>query len=208
MRRPRAALLSLFLAGLAGCSGDPVAGPVRASTHGYRARVTLKTDGLETDSYEIAVRGPLRRKGLGDGPALVVDAGARKAWRLSEKGRSAAPVSFDEALKELPPGIPLAPGFDEKAEAARRGLTVYHRESDEVFAGHACAIWRFDDDPSALNSPTTTYWSAADLDGLVVRWEREIPSPGGKGTKSVVNLTDVRVGALPALFRVPGGAAP
>jgi hypothetical protein len=201
MKRP-AALAFLALA-LAGCSGDPLGGPIRVSTHGYRARVTFKTDGLETDSYEIAVRGPLRRRGLGDGPALVLDTNAKKAWRLAAGGKAASPVEFSAAEKEMPAGIPLAPGFDEKAEAARRSVTVYHRESDEVFAGHACAIWRFDDDPSALNSPMTTYWVAPDLDGLVVRWEREIPSPGGRGSKVVINLTDVRVGALPGLFTPP-----
>lgn len=200
--RIHAALAALALA-LAGCSGDPLGGPIRVSTHGYRARVTFKTDGLETDSYEIAVRGPLRRRGLGDGPALVLDTDAKKAWRLAAGGKAASPVEFSAAEKEMPAGIPLAPGFDEKAEAARRSVTVYHRESDEVFAGHACAIWRFDDDPSALNSPMTTYWVASDLDGLVVRWEREVPSPGGKGSKMVINLTDVRVGALPGLFTPP-----
>ncbi len=126
---------------------------MRVATHGYRARVTFKTDGLETDSYEIAVRGPLRRKGLGDGPALIVDTAARKAWRVAAGGRSATPVGYAEAEKELPAGIPLEPGFDEKKEAARRNVTVYHREGDEVFAGHACAIWRFDDDPSGPQLP-------------------------------------------------------
>lgn len=203
MRRPPAPAALLYVLALAGCSSDPVPGPVRAATHGYRARVTFKTDGLETDSYEIAVRGSLRRKGLGDGPALVVDRAAKKAWRLAADHRSATPVEFAAAEKELPEGIPLETGFDEKAEASRRALTAYHRESDTVFAGHACAIWRFDDDPSALNSPTTTYWVAADLDRLVVRWEREVPSPGGKGTKIVINLTDVRVGAPPRLFVPP-----
>ncbi|MGA7992877.1 MAG: hypothetical protein WCC53_15690 [Thermoanaerobaculia bacterium] len=201
MRRLPAALA--VLVALAGCSSDPLGGPVRVATHGYRARVTFKTDGLETDSYEIALRGALRRKGLGDGPALVLDAGAKRAWRLAAGGKTATAVDFGAAQKEFPAGIPLGPGFDEKAEAARRGITVYHRESDEVFAGHACAIWRFDDDPSALNSPMTTYWVAPDLDGLVVRWEREIPSPGGRGTKFVINLTDVRVGAPPRLFVPP-----
>jgi hypothetical protein len=204
MRSPASRLAAVAsLAVLAGCSSDPVAGPARAATHGYRARVTFKTDGLETGSYEIAVRGDLRRKGLGDGPALVLDTAARKAWRVAPGGTSATPVEFSDAEKEMPAGIPLVPGFDEKKEAARRNLTLYHREGDEVFAGHACAIWRFDDDPSVLNSPMTTYWVATDLDGLVVRWEREIPSPGGKGTKTVINLTDVRVGALPKLFAPP-----
>jgi hypothetical protein len=203
MSRPREpAVLFAVLLGL-GCSGDPLGGPVRASTHGYRARVTLKTDGLETDSYEIAVRGPLVRKGLGDGPAIVLDTQRKKAWRLAPGGKGATPLDYSETEKELPPGLPLATGFDEKAEAARRNVSVYHRESDEVFAGHACAIWRFDDDPSALNSPMTTYWVATDLDNLVVRYEREIPAPGGKGTKAVINLTDVRVGASPKLFTPP-----
>ena len=200
--RIHATLAALALA-LAGCSGDPLGGPIRVSTNGYRARVTFKTDGLETDSYEIAVRGPLRRRGLGDGPALVLDTDAKKAWRVAAGGKAASPVEYSAAEREMPAGIPLAPGFDEKAEAARRSVTVYHRESDEVFAGHACAIWRFDDDPSALNSPMTTYWVAADLDGLVVRWEREVPSPGSKGSKMVINLTDVRVGAPPRLFTPP-----
>ncbi|HTS01723.1 MAG TPA: hypothetical protein VMN04_04315 [Thermoanaerobaculia bacterium] len=201
MRRPSvaAAALGLGLA-LAGCSSDPLGGPVRAATHGYRARITFKTDGLETDSYEIAVRGALVRKGLGDGPALVVDGAARKAWRLAAGGKGSTPLDYAAAEKEIPSSIPLAPGFDEKAEAARRGLALYHREGDEVFAGHACALWRFDDDPSALNSPTTTYWVAPDLDNLVVRWERELPSPGAAGTKFVINLTDVRVGAPASLF--------
>lgn len=202
MRRPGLLPAALVLA-LAGCSCNPLGAPVRVSTDGYRARITFKTDGLETDSYEIAVRGPLVRKGLGDGPALVVDGAAKKAWRLAAGGKSAAPADYSAAEKELPAGIPLAPGFDAKAEAARRAVTVYHRESDEVFAGHACAIWRFDDDPSALNSPTTTYWVAPDLDNLVVRWERELPSPGGAGTKTVINLTDVRVGAPQGLFSPP-----
>jgi hypothetical protein len=205
--RPRPHLLAfgalaVLVAG-AGCSSDPVGGPARAATHGYRARVTFKTDGLETASYEIAVRGGLRRKGLGDEPALILDTEAKKAWRVAAGGKSASPVEFSEAEKEMPSGIPLTTGFNEKREAARRNVTLYHREGDEVFAGHACAIWRFDDDPSALNSPTTTYWAANDLDGLVVRWERELPAPGGKATKFVINLTDVRVGALPKLFTPP-----
>ena len=133
-----------------------------------------------------------------------MDTAAKKAWRLAAGGKAATAVEFSAAEKELPEGIPLAPGFDEKKEAARRSLTLYHREGDEVFAGHACAIWRFDDDPSALNSPTTTYWVASDLDGLVVRYERDVPAPGAKGTKSVINLTDVRVGAPPGLFTPPG----
>jgi hypothetical protein len=31
-----------------------------------------------------------------------------------------------------------------------------------------------------------------------------VPAPGAKGTKFVINLTDVRVGAPPRLFNPPG----
>ena len=127
------------------------------------------------------MRGALRRKGLGGGPALILDTAAKKAWRVAAGREDGAPMEFSEAEKELPEGIPLAPGFDEKTEAARRGVTTYHRESDEVFAGHACAIWRFDDDPVRAELADDDVLGRPDLDGLVVRWEREIPSPGGQG---------------------------
>ena len=111
---PAACCAVATLAVLAGCSSDPVGGPQRAATHGYRARVTFKTDGLETASYEIAARGSLRRKGLGDGPALILDTEANKAWRVAADGKSASPVEFSDAEKEMPAGIPLTTGFDEK----------------------------------------------------------------------------------------------
>ncbi len=114
-------------------------------------------------------------------------------------------VPFAEAAGELPSGVPFAPGFDEKAEAARRKVSVYHREGDEVFAGHVCALWRFDDDPAIAGSPTTTYWVAADLDGLVVRFDRETTDPSGKEQRSTVGLTNVHAGADPSLFEAPAG---
>lgn len=198
-------LLGALLPFLPGCNADPFGAPPRAKTHGYRARVTLRSDGVEKAAYDLAVRGDLRRKGPKDGPALVLDLAARKAVRLDPALKTARNVPFSEAVGELPGGIPLLPGFDEKAEAARRTLSHYYREGDEVFAGHVCALWRFEDDSAVPGSPTTTYWAATDLDGLVVRYDRETTDEKGKTQKSTVSLTDVRVGADPELFSVPEG---
>jgi hypothetical protein len=197
-------LLGALLPLLPGCNADPFGAPPRPKTHGYRARVTLRSDGVERAAYDLAVRGNLRRKGPKDGPALVLDLAARKAFRLDPAAKTARDFPFSEAVGELPVGIPLAPGFDEKAEAARRNLSVYHREGDEVFAGHVCALWRFDDDPAVPGSPTTTYWVTPDLDGLVMRYDRETDGANG-ARKSTVSLTNVRVGADPGLFSVPKG---
>jgi hypothetical protein len=174
-------------------------------THGYRARVTLKSNGVEKAAFDLAVFRDLRRKGPVDGPALVLDVAARKAFRLDPAAKTARNIPYSEAVGELPGGIPLVPGFDEKAEAAGRNVSIYHREGDEVFAGHVCALWRFDDDPAVPGSPTTTYWVAADLDGLVTRYDREAIEESGVIRKSTVTLTNVRVGAAPGLFSVPDG---
>jgi hypothetical protein len=192
---------------MAGCSIDPFGAPPRVKAQGYRARMTLRIDGAPKAAFDVAVRGTLRRKGPADGPALVLDLAARRAFRLDPAARMVRDVPFEEAVGELPGGIPLAAGFDEKAEAARRNLTVYHREGDEVFAGHVCALWRFDDDPAVPGSPTTTYWVAADLDGLVMRFDRETTGADGKEQKSTIGLTNVRVGADPRLFAMPDGWA-
>lgn len=205
MRRARPLLLGVVLAVLPGCVGDPFGAPQRVKTHGYRARVTLKTNGIEKAAFELAVFRDLRRKGPVDGPALVLDVAARKAFRLDPAAKTARDVPYSEAVGELPGGIPLVPGFDEKAEAAGRNVSIYHREGDEVFAGHVCALWRFDDDPAVPGSPTTTYWVAADLDGLVTRYDREANDESGGIRKSTVTLTNVRVGAAPGLFSVPDG---
>ena len=198
-------LLGALLSLLSGCHAYPFGAPPRAKTHGYRARVTLRSDGVEKAAYDLAVRGDLRRKGPKDGPALVLDLAARKAVRLDPDTKTARQVTFSEAVGELPGGMPLLPGFDEKAEAARRNLSHYYREGDEVFAGHVCALWRYEDDPSVPGSPTTTYWVATDLDSLVVRYDRETTDEKGKTRKSTVSLTNVQVGADPELFSVPEG---
>ena len=167
--------------------------------------MTLRSDGVEKAAFDLAVLRDLRRKGPEDGAALVLDLAARTAFRLDPAAKTARDVPFSEAVGELPGGIPLVPGFDEKTEAERRNLGIYHREGDEVFAGHVCALWRFDDDPAVPGSPTTTYWVAKDLDGLVMRYDRESTDADGTTRKSTVTLTNVRVGADPGLFSVPKG---
>jgi len=146
VKRPPPFLLGILLSLLPGCAADPFGAPPRVTTHGYRARVTLKSDGVEKASFDVAVFRSLRRKGPANGPALVLDMAARVAFRLDPASKTARDVPFSEAVGELPGGIPLVPGFDEKAEAERRHVGIYHREGDEVFAGHVCALWRYDDD--------------------------------------------------------------
>lgn len=205
MRRVPPVLLGVFLALLPGCAADPFGAPPRVKTNGYRARVTLRSDGVEKAAFDLAVFRDLRRKGPVDGPALVLDLAARKAFRVDPAAKTARDIPYSEAVGELPGGIPLVPGFDEKAEAARRNVSIYHREGDEIFAGHVCALWRFDDDPAVPGSPTTTFWVAADLDGLVTRYDRETTDANGRTRKSTVSLTNVRVGADSGLFSVPAG---
>ena len=207
MRRAGRALLLLLVSFFAGCNADPFGAPPRVRAQGYRARVTLRIDGAEKAAFDIAARGDLRRKGPKDGPALVLDLQARRAFRVDPAAKTVRDIPFQEAVGELPGGIPLAAGFDEKAEAARRNVSVYHREGDEVFAGHVCALWRYDDDPAVPGSPTTTYWVAADLDGLILRFDRETVDADGKERKSTVALTNVHIGADPRLFVAPEGWA-
>lgn len=210
MRARRGALIAM-LAGLTmsgGCGVDPLGGaPVRAATQGYRAHAVLKEDGVEKQSFEIAVRGDDRRRQDAEtgGPALVLNLKERRAERLDPTAKTAREVPFEEAAKDVLPGYPLTPGFDEKAEAARRGVTSYRRGGDEVFAGSACALWIFWDRPGEDGSPSTTYWVAPGYDNLVVRIERETPKPDGTKSVAVTQLTNVRVGADPGLFSVPRG---
>jgi hypothetical protein len=191
-----AAGLSLPLL-FAGCGA-----PVSVRSHGYRARFTAT--GASPATYEIAFRGgSLRREDVsGKGPVLLVRQSDRKAFELDTAARTYREIPFAE-----PPSFvgehPLATGWNDRFEATRRGVKEYHRESDGVFAGHACQVWRFDDHPGQDNSPTTTYWAAQDLDFLVVRLVRETRRPDGAVEKNVSELTNVRVNAEPGLFEVP-----
>ena len=106
--------------------------------------------------------------------------------------RPAAPERLTAGLQ----GFPLAPGFNPAAEAAQRGLVEYHRESDGVFAGMACQVWRFDDRPDDPTSPSTVYWVATGLDNLVIRLQREVPLPDGSGMREDSSAALTRISVL------------
>lgn len=181
--------------------------PPRPRTDGYSGLVTVRADGTELAKFRLAVRGDAVRRSTTDaegskyfvretasGPVFEVDPAA-KSYR----------AGTEEALLAHLDDFPLGPDFNHAAEANRRGIKDYHRESDAVFAGNACAIWRFDDVPDAFNSPRTAYWTTQALDGIVVRKERTVPKADGKEEKTFVELTHVRVGIEPEFFRVPEG---
>jgi len=201
-RVPRAAAAALLALAAAGCGKDPFGSTVRVRTHGYRAHAATKEGSAVTGEFELAVRGENRRKAPAAGKTghvMIWLGGERRLLELDPATRTywERPfASIDDAL----PGHPLAPGFSETQEALRRGVETYHRESDTVFAGHVCWIWRFDDKPGDEKSPTTSYWVAPDLEAVVVRVVKERVGPQGVETVSSSDLTDVRVGADPALF--------
>jgi hypothetical protein len=194
-------------AGLALFSCSP---PPRPSTDGYVATVTIVSDGAVETTFRIAVRGSDRRR-EGEkpgGPVLLLLGKELKAFRLDPAAKTYVPVPYPQATDEMLPGFPLSPGFDDRAEAAQRGVTEYRRESDEVSAGMVCALWRFIDQPEAVVSSSTVYWVAPSLENLAIRMDREVPKPDGTRSRRTVQLTSVKVGADPELFEVPKGYRP
>jgi hypothetical protein len=158
-------------------------------------------------TFDVSVRGWDVRRDLGPAspwPILVRRSSPPRAFELDPSSKRYRELDF----ARVPPVLgefPLTPGFSEHLEAGRRGLTEYYRESDTVFAGNACQLWRFEDRPQDTDSPSTTYWVAPSLDGLVVRLDWEIPGAGGVRWKRTVELRNVRPGAKAELFEVPAG---
>lgn len=203
--RPATLLLALALALLAGCGGAG-GGPKRPKTDGYRARAAVEENGKRTE-FELAVRGDDRRVEIPGGkewPILVVKGAEKRAFELDPAGKRWRPADFASRADVLP-GHPLATGFSDRQEAARRKLERYAREGDAIFAGNACQLWRFDDDPDAPVSPSSTYWVVPVLDNLVVRKDDEKPLPDGTRAQRTTELRNVRPGADPDLFEVPKG---
>lgn len=209
MSRRSPVLLILLVSLLLPACGKLFGPPPRPRTDGYSALVTVRADDAELARFRLWVRGEAVRRSTTDaedapcfvretaqGPVFEVDPVA-KTWREGNV----------EALLAHLHDFPLGADFNHAAEANRRGIKDYYRESDAVFAGNACAIWSYADVPGALNSPSTSYWTAPALDGIVVRKERRIPRADGPDEKRFVELTHVRFGADPALFRVPEGWA-
>ncbi len=192
---------------VASCGFDPFGAPPRVGTHGYQAKAEVVVEGTTKGSFEIAVRGGdvrVVKPGPASWPVLVVRDSGKRAFELDPATKSVRDAD-PAPLSQLLPGHPLEPGFSSAAEASARGLTSYARESDAVFAGMACELWRFDDDPKADVSSATTYWVAPSLDRLVVRRDRDEVVPGGGTRRTTTQLLAIRPGAPASLFEVPEG---
>lgn len=187
--------------------GKLMSPPPRPRTDGYSGRVTVRAEGAELARFRLWVRGESVRRSTSDaedapwfaresatGPVVEVNP-ATRTWREG---------TADALLAHLD-DFPLGPDFNHAAEANRRGVKEYHRESDAVFAGNACAIWRFEDRPEDPASPSTTYWMTPALEGIVVRKERALRRGDGSEETTYVELTHIRVGVDPSVFRVPEG---
>ena len=184
-----------------------MAPPPRPRTDGYSALVTVRGGDTELARFRLWVRGEAVRRSTTDAedaPYFVRETAAGPVFEVNPAAKSYRAGTGDALLAHLD-DFPLGPDFNHAAEANRRGIKDYHRESDAVFAGNACALWRFEDVPDALNSPRTTYWTTQALDGIVVRKERTVPKADGTEEKTFVELTHVRVGIEPEFFRVPEG---
>ena len=198
-------LPALLIVGCFGCSGI-FGGPKRPRTDGYRARAIVEEGGTRTE-FELAVRGGDRRletPGRARWPVLVVRGDEKRAFELDPSTKSWRKADFASRADVLA-GHPLGTGFSDREEAKRRGQPRYVRESDAIFAGNACQLWRFDDDPDAVVSASATFWVVPVLDGLVVRKEDDKPLPDGTKEKRSTELRNVRPGADPTLFEVPRG---
>lgn len=205
-RRASLALLASISLLLPAC-GKMIAPPPRPRTDGYSALVTVRGGGTELAKFRIAVRGEALRRSVSDAKDaayFVRETAASPVWEVDPARESYREATAEALLAHLD-DFPLGPDFNHAAEANRRGIAKYHRESDAVFAGNACAIWRYPDDPDALNSPTTTYWMAQSLEGVVLRKVRGVPKGDGTEETTYVELTHLRVGIDPAQFRVPEG---
>lgn len=208
--RSHALLSASLLAGaglLTAACGKLMAPPPRPRVDGYSGLVTVRAGEKVLAKFRIAVRGEAVRRStsdLDDAPYFVRETVKGPVYEVSPATKSYREGTADALLAQLD-DWPLGPDFNHAAEASRRGIKAYHRESDAVFAGNACAIWRFEDLPDAIGSPSTTYWSTQALDGIVVRKVRRVPKTDGSDEKTYVELTHVRVGVEPEEFRVPEG---
>lgn len=189
-----------------GC-GKLMGPPPRPRTDGYSALVTVRTADTELARFRVWVRGEAVRRSTSDrddAPYFVREKAGGPVFEVNPAAKGYREGTTGALFAQLD-DFPLGPDFNHAAEASRRGIRDYRRESDAVFAGNACAIWTFYDRPDALNSPSTSYWMAPALDGAVVRRVRAVPKADGTEERTYTELTHIRVGADPELFRVPGG---
>jgi hypothetical protein len=206
-RRIPPALLFVAAAVLTAACGKLLSPPPRPRTDGYAGIVTVRAGGTELAKFSLAVRGEAVRRSTSeaeDAPYFVRETSGGEVLEVNPSTKSYRTGTTEALLAQLD-DFPLGPDFNHAAEANRRGIREYNRESDAVFAGNACNIWRYADRPDAVDSPTTTYWMTPALDGIVVRKERAVPKADGTEAKSYVELTQVRAGIEPEFFRVPEG---
>ena len=192
---------------LTAACGKLLSPPPRPRTDGYAAVVTIRAGTDELAKFRIAVRGEAVRRSTSDAessPYFIRETAKGPVFEVDPATKSYRPGTPEALLAHLD-DFPLGADFNHAAEASRRGIQEYHRESDAVFAGNACHIWRYADRPDAFNSPSTTYWMTPALDGIVVRKERALPKADGTEAKTYVELTHVQAGVDPEFFRVPEG---
>ena len=204
-RSPLAALAVATLL-LPSC-GKLMSPPPHPRADGYSALVTVRAEKEELAKFRLAVRGEAVRRTVSDAADaawFVRETATGPVYEVNPATRTYREATAEALLAHLA-DFPLGADFNHAVEAKRRGIEEYHRESDAVFAGIACAIWRFEDDPDATVSASTTYWMAPALDGIVVRKEREVPGEDGSEKTTYVELTHLRVGVEPGEFRVPEG---
>ena len=207
-RRTRRASLSLLAAVLLlPACGKMLSPPPQPRTDGYSGLVTVRAGGAELAKFRIDVRGEAFRRTTSDAKDaswFVRESAAGPVWEVDPPTKSYREATVEALFAHLD-DFPIGADFNHAAEANRRGITKYHRESDAVFAGNACAIWRYADDPEALNSPTTTYWMSPALGGVVIRKVRTVPKGDGNEEVTYTELTHLRAGVDPERFRVPEG---
>ena len=199
-------LLFAAVSFVAGC-GKLIGPPPRPRTDGYEGIITVRAGGTELAKFRLAVRGEAVRRSTSEAktsPYFIREKAGGEVFEVDPETKSYR-AGTPEALLAHLEDFPLGADFNHAAEANRRGIKDYHRESDAVFAGNACHIWRYADLPDAFNSPSTTYWMTPALDGIVVRKERAVPKGDGTESKTYVELTYVRPGIEPESFRVPEG---
>ena len=205
-RLPSFSLLDALVILLPAC-GKMLSPPPQPRTDGYSGVLTVRAGGAELAKFRVEVRGEALRRATSDekdAPYFVRESAAGPVWEVDPASKS-YPGATGEALFAHLDDFPLGADFNHAAEANRRGITKYHRESDAVFAGNACAIWRYADDPEVLDSPTTTYWMAPALGGVVIRKVRTVPKDDGTEEVTYFELTHLRAGVDPERFRVPEG---
>lgn len=206
-RRLPHAVPILVAAVLTAACGKLLSPPPRPRTDGYTGIVTVRAGGTELAKFALAVRGEAVRRSTSeaeDAPYFVREKSGGEVLEVNPATKTYR-TGTPEALLAHLDDFPLGADFNHAVEANRRGIREYARESDAVFAGIACNIWRFADRPDAVDSPTTTYWMAPALDGVVVRKERAVPKADGTRSKTYVELTHVTAGIDPGHFRVPEG---